>query len=517
MSQRVSMRKIREILRLKWQLNRSNREIAISVKISSSTVSECVRRARNAKLSWPLDDSLDDQALERLLYKVPENRVDTSSLKINWVDVHHQMKRKGVTLQLLWHEYKAQYPAGISYTRYCHYYREWREKIDVCMRQDYKAGEKLFVDYAGLTVPIIVNRETGETKEAQIFVGALGASNYLFVEATLSQSLFDWIGSHVRMFEFLGGVPEIIVPDNLKSGVKKSSYYEPDLNPTYLEMANHYNIAVIPARVQAPRDKAKVEQAVQHVERQILAPLRDRIFFSITELNQAIKPLLNAINSAPFQKLPGSRRSEFETQEKALLQPLPQNRYQFALWKKAKLGIDYHIEVDKHYYSAPYQLAKKSCDVRYTRETIEIYYRGKRIASHRRSYQKGKHTTVKEHMPERHRKYAEWSPERIVRWAKKSGEATASLSSLIMASRKHPQQGYRSCMGLIRLGKKYGPERLDAACGRALAIGAYAYKSVESILKNNLDGKPIPGSTQIESTPITAMRHDYLRGGDYFE
>lgn len=514
MSQKLTMRKTREILRLRWSLNRTHREIATSVGISTSTVSDCLARAKRAGLQWPLDEALDDDVLEARLYLHPLGKLKGGEWNLNWPKVQEELKRKGVTLQLLWQEYRSQNPTGLNYSYYCDLFRAWRSQVDVCMRQTHKAGEKMFVDYAGMKIAII-NSDTGEAREAEIFVAILGASNYTFVEATLTQSLPDWIGSHVRAFEFFNGVPEIVVPDNLKAGVTHAHRYEPDINLTYSEMAKHYNIAVIPTRVAAPKDKAKVEEAVQHVERRILAALRNRQFFSVRELNEAIKPLLEALNKAPFQKLPGSRQEQFESLEKPLLRALPVERYQFAEWKKVRLGVDYHVDVEKHYYSAPYQLAKKEMFARYTSRTVELFYRGKRVASHMRSFLKAKHTTCEEHRPKAHREYAQWTPERIIQWAGNNGEFTVKLAEKIIEERQHPEQGFRSCMGLIRLGKRFGVERLNAACHRALKIHAHSYKSVESILKKNLDKLPLKEAE--ESTSVTAIEHEYIRGGHYFQ
>lgn len=514
MSKKLSMRKIKEILRLKWDLNCSNREIAASIKVSTSTVSECIKRASKAGLSWPLPNDLDDEKLEQMLYNPPRNRVPAEDADINWSKVCQELKRKGVTRELLWQEYKTLHPRGIGYSQFCDLYRKWQSQVDCSMRQNYKAGEKMFIDYAGLTIPIVVNVDTGETIAAQIFVATLGASNYTYAEATASQSLPDWIGSHVRCFEHFGGVPEVGVPDNLKSGVTKAHLYEPDLNPTYADMAEHYGIAIIPARVASPRDKAKVEQAVQNVERQLLAKFRNGTFFSLSELNEAIRPLLEELNNKPFQKLPGSRKSQFETLEKPLLRPLPESRYVFAEWIKAKAGSDYHISLTGHYYSIPHTFISKELHVRYTQKTVEIFYKNKRIASHIRSFEQGTHTTVTEHMPKNHQKYAEWTPPKIMSWAKNNGEATGKLAEKIIESRKHPYLGYRSCVGIIGLAKNYGQKRLEQACQRALSIGAYSYKSVKSILKNNLDKLQIAIYQQHH---VTEQQHENIRGGGYFQ
>ncbi|MFN2123618.1 MAG: IS21 family transposase [Candidatus Promineifilaceae bacterium] len=505
------MRKIREVLRLKFECNLSNRQIAESAHIARSTVGDYVQRAKAAQLSWPLPEAMDDTQLEQKLFFQPPRLPKDRRPPVDFAKIHKELKRKGVTLMLLWHEYRAEDPHGYQYSQFCHLYRQWRAHLDPVMRQEHRAGEKLFVDYSGMTVAI-TDPGSGKTREAQIFIACLGASNYTYAEATLTQNLEDWIGSHIRALEFLGAVPELIIPDNLKSGVTKACRYEPDLNPTYLDMANHYETAVIPARVRAPRDKAKAEVGVQIVERWILAKLRNRSFFSIKELNRAIATLLAELNNKPFQKLSGTRSSLFETLDKPALKPLPATRYQFAQWKKARVNIDYHVEIDRHYYSVPHQLVKKELDIRLTSITVECFYKGKRVASHVRSDQQGRHTTIKEHMPEKHRKYLEWTPQRLIRWAAKIGPHTAELIEKVMGSRRHPQQGFRSCLGILRLAKSYGEDRLEAAARRANTIGARTYGSIESILKNGLDRKPWPEETPTE-TPI---EHSNIRGGKYY-
>jgi len=509
------MRKIREILRLKWGCQCSYHRIAKSVGVSSSTASECVRRALAAKLTWPLLAEMDDEKLNTLLYP-PAQPIDADEQnKIDWNYIHQELKRKHVTMVLLWQEYKAQNPNGYRYSWFCKLYRDWSAQLDVWMRQTHKFGEKCFVDYAGMTMPIVIDRSTGEVRDCQIFVGCLGASNFTYCEATWTQNLSDWVSSHVRMLEFFGGVPEIIVPDNLVSGVLKPHRYEPDANPTYLDLASHYGVAIIPPQVATPKDKPKVENAVQQVERRILAKLRDRLFFSLHELNEAIRILLQELNQKPFQKLEGSRESQFLTLEKPTLKALPQNRYLFAAWKKVRAGADYHVTIDDHYYSVPFTYAKKELAARFTQNTVEIFYKNKRIASHVRSHQKHKHTTRHEHMPKSHRQYAEWTPGRIINWANKTGAFTAKLVELIMASRAHPEQGFRSCLGILRFEKSVGRQRLESACKRAIQIGATSYKSVESILKNNLDQQPLPENTNTK-TPVIPGEHEYVRGKDYF-
>lgn len=509
----LSMRKIREILRLRFECNCSFQEIARSIGISSSTASVCVRRAKEVGLSWPLSCELTDEQLEIRLYP-PVQKIDNEQRgEIDWAYIHKELRRKHVTLMLLWNEYKAQYPQGIKYSQFCNLYREWCNTLDVWMRQPHKAGERLFVDYAGQTVPVVVNHQTGEVGEAEIFVAALGASNLIYTEATWTQTLPDWINSHVNAFEFLGGCPEIVVPDNLKSGVHKSHLYEPDINPTYQDMATYYGVEIIPTRASSPKDKAKVENGVQQVERQILAKLRNRKFLSLVELNHALKPLLDELNQRPFQKLPGSRLSHFQEIEKPALKALPANRYEYAEWKKVKAGFNYHIEIDKHFYSVPFTMIKKELYARYNTKTVEIFYQNQRIASHPRSYGVYGYSTDVQHMPKAHQCHAEWTPERIAAWAKKIGGSTVQLIDSIMASRAHPQQGFKSCLGILRLAKSYGEDRLEMACQRALDIGGHSYKSVESILKNKLDQQPLPSAAQEEKLSDT---HEYIRGKNYF-
>jgi transposase len=505
------MRKIKEVLRLKWGNAMSNRQIASSCGISRPTVAEYVRRAQEAGVTWPLPANLNDTQLERLLFPSPPDLTAQQRGIPTWQTIHQELKRKHVTLFLLWQEYRAANPDGYQYSWFCEHYRAWRGKLDVVMRQDHKAGEKLFVDYAGQTVPVI-DRATGEVREAQIFVAVLGASNYSYAEATWTQTLPDWIGSHVRTFRFLGGTPELVVPDNLRSGVSKAHRYEPDTNPTYQDMASHYGVAVLPARVRKPRDKAKVEGGVLVVERWILAALRHRQFFSLAELNAAISELLVKLNNRPFRKLPGSRREHFEQLDGPALQALPAVPYVYAEWKKARVHIDYHVAVDGHYYSVPHALIKREVDVRVSRNTVECFHRGERVASHQRSYVKGGHTTVAAHMPEAHRQAGEWSPKRLLKWAAQIGPATEKLIGTVMASRKHPQQAYRSCLGILRLGNAYGDARLEAACQRALMLGSCRYKSIESILKHRLDEQPLEEQQEL----VLPEAHDNIRGPAYY-
>lgn len=503
------MRKVKEVLRLHWGNGLSKRQIATSCGISRPTVAEYLRRAEAANLSWPLPIELDEAQLERRLFPRITPQGGTRP-QPQWAQIHQELKRKGVTLFLLWQEYKEIYPEGLQYSTFCEYYRHWEGKLDLVMRQHHRAGEKLFIDYAGQTVAVI-DRASGALRQAQIFLAALGASSYTYVEATWTQSLPDWIASHIHAFEFFQAVPEVLVPDNLKGGVTAAHRYEPDLNPTYQELALHYGVAVVPTRVRKPRDKAKVEQAVLLAERWLLARLRHHTFFSLAELNAALHRLLEQLNRHPFKKLPGCRRELFETLDRPAMRALPAERYTYAQWRKAKVPIDYHVEVAGHYYSVPYQLVKQPLEVRLTAHTVELFHRGVRVASHVRSDKRGRHTTLTEHMPRAHQAYAQWTPQRLIRWAEQTGPHTAAVVAAILASRPHPQQGFRSCLGLMRLGQAYGEARLEAACQRASALQAYSYKSIESILKHGLDQKPL--SCTPEPSPL---RHPNIRGAEYY-
>jgi len=503
------MRKIKEVLRLNGS-GLSNRKIARICSIGRSTVADYLSRAAAAGLSWPLPEEMGDEQLDRLLFPAPPHPSSERPFP-DWSLIHQELKKKGVTLALVWEEYKSSHPEGYQYSQFCELYRRWRGKLSVWMRQEHKAGEKLFVDYCGQKVGV-VDPSTGELREAEIFVAVLGASNYTYAEATWTQSLPDWIASHQRAFTYFGGSPELVVLDNLKSGVTKACRYEPDLNPTYQDMATHYGTAVLPARVKKPRDKAKVEAGVQLVERWILAALRNRSFFSLAELNQVISELLEKLNNRPFKKLDGSRCSLFESLDKPALKPLPQALYQYAEWKKAKVHIDYHVEVDRHYYSVHYQLAGKKLDVRITANTVEFFHKGRRVASHPRIHKRGGFTTLPGHMPRSHREYLRWTPGRLLNWAATIGPSVAGLAQVIMESRDHPQQGFRSILGILRLSQTYGEDRLEAACKRALSIKATSFKSVKSILKNGLDKRPFE-ERQPEPDPI---RHPNIRGTDYY-
>jgi transposase len=503
------MRKLREVLRLD-ALGNSKRAIGRSLKISHNTAALYLRRAAEAGISWPSCEELLDEDLERLLIP-PAPEAGVRRPVPEWPVVHQELRRKGVTLQLLWLEYKASHPDGFQYTQFVTRYRTWANTLDPVLRQEHRAGEKAFVDYAGQTLPV-VDPSTGELREAQLFVGTLGASNFTFAELTWTQSLPDWIGSHVRMYSYFQGVARLTVPDNLRTGVRHACYYEPDVNPTYLDLARHYGTTVLPTRTAAPRDKAKVETSVQICERWILAPLRNHTLVGLTEANREVSRLLEELNDRPFQKLPGSRRSRFEELDRPELSPLPSTPYTYAEWRKARVNVDYHIEVERHYYSVPHSLLRKQVDVRLAARTVEVLHGGKRVAVHARSHRIGGFTTDPGHRPKSHQKHVEWSPDRLVRWGQGVGSATGTLVQRILESKPHPEQGYRACLGLLRLGKRYSAERLEAACFRALRSSATSYRSVKSILEHGLDQVPLEEQAQLD----LPAEHENVRGRSYY-
>jgi transposase len=506
---RLSMRKTKDILRLAQEAGLTNRQIARSLNISATTVGECLKRAREANIAWPLPEGVDDEILERALYG--ENEREPSKPVPEWKDVHKELARKGVTLMLLWEEYRENYLYDhYSYSRFCEHYRRWRASTEISMRQDHKAGEKLFTDFAGMTIPI-VDPETGEISQAEVFVATHGFSNYTYVEAVPSQELAHWTGVHVRAFSFFGGTPEILVPDNIKTGVTHACRYEPDINQTYADMAEHYSCVVIPTRVRAPKDKAKVENGVQQAERWVLAPLRNRVFHSIAEANRAIRERVKWLNNRRMKLVDASRAELFRTVDLPALRPLPERPYELQTWKKAKVSIDYHIEIDGHYYSVSYRLIGEKVEVRLTPSTVEVFHKGVRHVAHPRSYVKGRATTLKEHMPASHRAHLEWTPSRIISWAEETGPATAKLVDEIMSSKPHPEMEYRSCLGIIRLSERFGSERMEAASARAVSAGAFSYKSVKSILSAGLDRI----NEQDDERPAIPQ-HDNVRGPDYY-
>lgn len=507
---RLPMRKIKEVLRL-HSLGLSNNQISGAVGISRSTVREYLQRAERAAVSWPDAEAVADVQLELELFgeqaRALENRVAP-----DWAQVKRELAGKAVTLQLLHAEYTAEVGEGAySYSRFCDLFRRFESTVSPSMRQRHKAGEKLYVDWAGMTVPI-VDSATGEVLNAQIFVATMGASSFTFARAYLSQAQRNWTSAHVAAFEFLGGVPEIIVPDNTRTAITSPSRYDPEVNIAYADLARHYGVAVVPARVRHPKDKPKVEVAVQVIERDVLAPLRKMTFFGLDELNQAIKPLLDAVNNRVMKAYDASRRALFESIDAPRLQALPAERFEYAEWTRARVSIDYHVTVDKHHYSVPFRLIGKQLEVRLTARIIEVYDRNVRVASHARSFQHGGHTTRLNDMPSSHRRYAEWSPQRLVRWAAETGPAVALVVEKIIADKPHPEMGFRSALGVMRLGKRYGTERLEAACVRAQTVGAVRYQSIKTMLERGLDQQPLPETAQVIQMP----KHPNIRGGDYF-
>jgi transposase len=506
--QRLPMRKIRDVLRLKSS-GLTMREIGLSLGLGRTTVNDHLRRAARAGLSWPLDDGLTDTALEALLFPPPSG-VASSITQPDWPEVHRELKRPNVTLMLLWEEYRAVHGQGYGYSRFCDLYRRWEGRLSPTMRQHHIAGDKLFVDYAGQTLAV-VDPKTGEVRQAQIFVATLGASNFTYAEATWTQSISDWIGAHTRAFAYMGGVPGQIVSDNLKAGITKACFYEPAVNRTYADMAAHYDTAVVPARPRKPRDKAKVEVAVQIAQRWIAARLRNQRFFSLTELNAAIRVLLDRLNDRVTRHLGASRRHIFEAVERAALKPLPKTAYVFSEWRQRTVGFDYHVDIDRHYYSVPHTLLREKVWARLTERGIEIFHKGERVAAHVRTSGNRRHTTVLDHMPASHKSYAQWSPEQLRRKAAKVGPNAEALVQVIMAERKHPAQGFRACLGILALARSHGDAALEAACERALIINARTYSSVKSILANNLHRiRPDPAA---EGPAIT---HTNIRGPAYY-
>jgi len=514
--ERVHMRKVRELLRLRWEAKLSWREIARSVNLSASAVRACIARAEEAGLTWPLDAGLDDSKLEGLLYKIslPEQSSSLPLLDFSWL--HTELRKPHVTLALLWQEYLEKHPDGLKYSRFCDLYREWSKKLTVTMRQHHVAGEKCFLDFAGDTVPIYCE-ETGKVRfRAQVFVAVLGASSYTFAYAVENQGIESWILANCLALEFFGGVPLVLVPDNLKAGVKDPNFYDPVINVTFAEMAKYYSAVVIPARVRKPKDKAKVEAGVLVSERWILAAVRNEKFYFVEALNVRIRELLEKLNNRRTRYLNASRRELFEKLDKPALTPLPTERFEMAQWKRSKVNIDYHIEVEKRYYSVPYSLARQEVEVRATAHTVEVFCKGVRVASHRRSLKLGEYKTLPEHMPKEHRAFRDWTPERIRNWAASIGKNVGELAEEILTKPDHPEQGFRACLGLIRLADKYPHGRIDAACKRSLATRIATYRDVKQILKLGLDSKPLdPRVTNVQ--PPLMLDHENIRGPSYYK
>lgn len=503
------MRQVREVLRLKHACGRSLREAGSAVGVSAATAMEYVRRAAAAGVTWPIPDDLDDGALEARLFPVPDGPLIDRS-EPDWSAIHAEMKHKGVTLTLLWQEYRADHADGYGYSRFCDLYRQWRGRTSPVMRQVHQAGDKLFVDFAGMTFDIYL--PDGEVRATQLFVAVMGASGLTFATLCWSQGLEDWIDAHACALAFFGGVPKAIVPDNLKSGVTKPSRYEPGVNRTYAEFAAHYETAILPARIYRPRDKAKVEAGVLVAERWILACLRHQRFFSLEQANAAVAVLLAALNAKITRTYLRSRADLFAEIEAPALKPLPREPYVYAEWRKARLGPDYHIEVDGHWYSAPFQLIKEPVEARITARIVEIFHKGSRVAAHPRSHTRHRHTTTREHMPSSHQRHLDWTPKRLRSEAAGIGPATAGLVERILEDRPHPEQGFRACLGILALKRSFGAQRLEAACCRGIDLDARTCGAIADILKTGLD------KAFLEPAPdLDPVQHANIRGPDYYQ
>jgi transposase len=510
--EKMSMRKLHEVFRLRFEQGLSYEKIATSVCAGETTVRMYLKRAERAGITWPLPPEIDEEALEKKLYPPRSPRKKTQDM-LDFSSIHKELKKKGVTLQLLWEKFIGTFPEGYSHSRFCYLYKQWACKLNVWMPQKHKAGEKVFVDYAGLTIPIY-NEKTRTFINAQIFVATLGASNYTYIEATESQKLEDWISSHQRMFVFFGGVPEIVVPDNLKSGVTSPQRYEPDCNPTYLKMVQHYGAAVIPARVKRPKDKAKVEKAVQDIERQILAKVMEMQFFSIQELNAVLWMHLEGFNNRDFQKVPGSRKSLFEELDKPALKHLPTSLYEFAFWERKTVDQSYHITIDGQHYSVPYKYTKQVVDIRFNDRTVEVFYKGNSIAVHQKSSVPGSYSTNNHHRPISHQQYAETNPETLLQTAKGFGIYAVEWVKMVLSDNTlHMRQREARCLGVLRLSKIYGRDRLNAACRRALRYSIFKLTNMKSSL-HNLDQLPL--SEDSKTIPIP-QQHENIRGAEYYD
>ena len=511
-TERLAVRKTKEILRLRWSCGKSTRQTAASVGVSTGAVSQTTTRARAAGLDWAQVEALDEVALEERLYG-PKTKLGQTRPEPDPAQMHQELKRPGVTLELLHLEYLEQHPTGLHYTAFCDRYRSWKKRLGITMRQDHKAGEKMFVDFSGKR-PCVVDRATGELTPVELFVAVLGASSYTYAEATRTQQLPDWIAAHSRAMEYFGGGVEVWVPDRLKSAVSGKDRYDPTIQRTYRDQAEHYGAVVIPARRYRPKDKAKVEVGVQVVQRWILARLRNEVFFSLEALNERIAELLEDLNARPRKHLGGtSRKDLFERIERPVLKPLPPSRFEHHDWKRAKVNLDYHIEIDRHWYSVSYVLVREEVEACFTATTVEIFHLGKRIASHLRSYVPYAHTTDPSHRPPNHQAWADRDPGGLLRWARETGPNTEAMMVRILESNLHREQTWRSGRALRRVGDKYGPERTEVACGRALRFGARSYKPIERMLKQNLDLRPHPDEVEPDVEPI---EHDQVRGPGYY-
>ena len=508
--ERLTLRKIKEILRLKFEIQLSNRAIAGACKVSNSTVGEYLKRAEAAGVSWPLGE-IGEEELYRKLF--PEQKAVPSKREYpipEWEEVQKEKRQKGVTLQLLWQEYKGKYPEGYQYSQFCEHYQRWKKSwIEPSKHNEHSGGEQMQVDYAGLKIPI-TNQRTGEISEVSVFVATLPASNYIYAEAQANENQCNWNNGHVRALEFFGGVVKIVVPDNLKTGITKPNYYEPGVNLAYQELAEYYQFAVLPARVKRPKDKAKIENGVQNVERWVIAPLRNRKFFSLNEVNLAIKEQSEQLNNKVMKSVGRSRRQEFEEIDRPNLRPLPEKPYEYAERKTATVNIDYHVEFEGHLYSVPFTLIHQKVDIRATERMVEIFFQGKSVAIHPRNFRPGRFSTLREHMPANHQFMEDINSERLIKWADSIGPQTNALVKATLQSRPFPQQAYRSCLGILGLAKKYNPALLEQACQTVFEAKVFSYRAVaQEVVYLQKQTTPPP----VETLPT----HENIRGAEYYQ
>jgi len=505
----LSMRQLRHLLRLHHG-GVSAREMGRLLGVARSTIQDNLKRAAAAGLAWPLADDVTDEVLEQRLFGgagAPTGQ--RRRVEPDWAALARELKRPGVTMMILWEEYREINQDAYGYSRFCDLLRGFERRLSPVMRQHHVAGEKAFVDYSGKRIGI-VDPETGEIHEAEIFVGVLGASNLTYAEATWTQQLPDWTGAHVRMFRFFNGAPKLLVPDNLKSGVNKASFYDPEINRTYGAMAAHYSVGILPARPHKPRDKAKVEAGVRFAQSYILGRLRAQTFFSLAECNEAIKLVMQRMNERAMRHLGVSRRELFEKIEREALNGLPTEDWEFAEWRRARVNLDYHIDVHDFLYSVPHALIRAEVEVRVTERIVEVFHRGQRVAVHQRRYMGRKHGTDPDHMPSSHRHYAEWTPDRFRRWAAKIGPNTEGLITAVLASRPHPEQGFRTCLGILRSYRGLDAARVEAVSARAIELGVLNCKGVALLLARKFD------ASGADSRPITLFDHANLRGPGYY-
>ena len=507
---RLTVKKIKEVIRLKYEAKLSNRAIAGACKISNSTVGEYLKRAETAGINWPLEEMGEAELYEKLFPEKKAQEPESRYPMPDWEYIKKEKSRKGLTLQLLWQEYKEDYPNGYQYSQFCEHYQRWKKsKTEPVMRKEHKGGAEMEVDYAGLKIPV-TDPATGETLQVSVFVATLPASNYIYAEAQLCQNQSNWNNGHVRAFEYFGGVVKIVIPDNLKTGITKPNYYEPGVNLAYQDLAEYYKFAVLPARVKRPRDKGKIENGVQNVERWIIAPIRKRQFFSLREVQLAIKEQLEKLNNKVMQGVGRTRRQEFEDIDLPNLRPLPERPYEYAERKIATVHIDYHVEFDKHLYSVPFTLIHQKVDIRATEKMLEIFRQGKTVAIHPRNYRRGRFSTLREHMPANHQFMADINSDRLIEWAGSIGPRTSALVKATLQSRTYPEQAYRTCLGILALARKHSHANMEAACQIACEAKVFSYKAVEQEL--------VFLQEQAAALPVeTLPTHANIRGAEYYQ